>query len=110
MGITDNVVRSRMLEFAKQEGKHHSDEQMVLPFKQYHPLFDREEWRTIPILKKLRDKAIRQLAQRGVTLLGGSTEEAPDAYKPMDEVLAASEKLVKVVGRIYPRIVRMNQE
>ena len=50
------------------------------------------------------------LAQRGVTLLGGSTEEAPDAYKPMDEVLAASEKLVKVVGRIYPRIVRMNQE
>ena len=52
----------------------------------------------------------RQLTQRGVTLLGGSTEEAPDAYKPMGEVLAASEKLVKVVGRIYPRIVRMNQE
>ena len=52
----------------------------------------------------------RQLAQRGVTLLGGSTEEAPDAYKSMDEVLVASEKLVKVVGKIYPRIVRMNQE
>ena len=37
----------------------------VLPFKQYHPLFDREEWRTIPILKKLRDKAIRQLGTSG---------------------------------------------
>ncbi len=52
----------------------------------------------------------RQLAQRGVTLLGGSTEEAPDAYKSIDEVLAASGKLIKVVGRIHPRIVRMNQE
>ena len=52
----------------------------------------------------------RQLAQRGVTLLGGSTEEAPDAYKSIDEVLAASETLIKVVGRIHPRIVRMNQE
>ena len=52
----------------------------------------------------------RQLAQRGVTLLGGSTEEAPDAYKSIDEVLAASKKLIKVVGRIHPRIVRMNQE
>jgi tRNA-splicing ligase RtcB len=37
----------------------------VLPFKQYHPLFDREEWRTIPVLKKLRDKAIRQLGTSG---------------------------------------------
>ncbi len=52
----------------------------------------------------------RQLAQRGVTLLGGSTEEAPDAYKSIDEVLAASKQLIKVVGRIHPRIVRMNQE
>lgn len=52
----------------------------------------------------------RQLTQRGVTLLGGSTEEAPDAYKPMDEVMVASKQLVKTVGRIYPRIVRMNQE
>ena len=57
-----------------------------------------------------RHALTRQLAQRGVTLLGGSTEEAPDAYKPMDEVLAASKQLVKVVGRIHPRIVRMNQE
>ena len=52
----------------------------------------------------------RQLAQRGIRLLGGSTEEAPDAYKSIDKVLAASKQLVNVVGRIYPRIVRMNQE
>lgn len=37
----------------------------ILPYKQYHPLFDRSEFKDIPILKKLREKAVRQLGSSG---------------------------------------------
>ena len=37
----------------------------ILPFKQYHPLFDKNEFREIPILKNLREKAVRQLGTSG---------------------------------------------
>lgn len=37
----------------------------VLPFKQYHPLFDKSEFREVPILKKFREKAVRQLGSSG---------------------------------------------
>ena len=37
----------------------------ILPYRMYHPLFDRSEFRDIPILKKLRDKGIRQLGSSG---------------------------------------------
>ena len=37
----------------------------VLPFKQYHPLFDKSEFREILILKKFREKAVRQLGSSG---------------------------------------------
>lgn len=37
----------------------------VLPYKQYHQLFDKSEFRDIPILKKLREKAVRQLGSSG---------------------------------------------
>ena len=37
----------------------------ILPFKMYHPLFDRSEFRDIPILRKLREKAIRQMGSSG---------------------------------------------
>ena len=37
----------------------------ILPFKQYHALFDKSEFREIPILKKLREKAVRQLGSSG---------------------------------------------
>lgn len=52
----------------------------------------------------------KQLAEAGVELLGGTPEEAPAAYKPMREVMAAAEPLVEIVGTISPRIVRMNNE
>ena len=52
----------------------------------------------------------KQLAEAGVELLGGTLEEAPAAYKPMREVMAAAEPLVEIVGTISPRIVRMNNE
>lgn len=37
----------------------------ILPFKQYHALFDMSEFREIPVLKKLREKAVRQLGSSG---------------------------------------------
>lgn len=52
----------------------------------------------------------KQLEESGVTLLGGTAEEAPGAYKPMREVMAAAQPLVEIVGTIRPRIVRMNKE
>jgi tRNA-splicing ligase RtcB len=52
----------------------------------------------------------KQLDAAGVTLLGGTTEEAPAAYKPMREVMASATPLVEIVGTITPRIVRMNKE
>jgi tRNA-splicing ligase RtcB len=42
-----------------------------------------------------------------VTLIGGSTEEAPTAYKNIDSVMKSQEDLVTIEGKFYPRIVRM---
>jgi tRNA-splicing ligase RtcB len=52
----------------------------------------------------------RYLAERGVTLLGGGIDEAPQAYKRIDEVIAAQRDLIDIVGRFTPRIVRMASE
>jgi tRNA-splicing ligase RtcB len=49
----------------------------------------------------------RYLKDRGVTLLGGGIDDAPQAYKSIVEVLAAQSDLVTVLGRFDPRIVRM---
>lgn len=51
----------------------------------------------------------KQLVEGGVTLIGGTTEEAPLAYKDIDMVMAAQQELVNIVGKIVPRIVRMNE-
>ena len=45
-----------------------------------------------------------------VTLIGGSTEEAPSAYKNIDSVMKSQEDLVTIEGKFYPRIVRMANE
>lgn len=50
------------------------------------------------------------LNQQGVTLIGGSVEEMPLAYKDIDRVMPAQESLVDIHGRFMPRIVRMNKE
>lgn len=52
----------------------------------------------------------KMLSQAGVTLIGGSTEEMPLAYKDIDRVMHTQEALVEVQGRFMPRIVRMNKE
>ena len=48
------------------------------------------------------------LEGRGVTLLGGGIDEAPQAYKRVEEVIAAQCDLVEVLGQFQPQVVRMD--
>jgi tRNA-splicing ligase RtcB len=50
------------------------------------------------------------LQQQQVTLIGGSVEEMPFAYKDIDRIMPAQETLVEIHGKFMPRIVRMNKE
>lgn len=52
----------------------------------------------------------KTISNAGVTLIGGSTEESPLAYKDIDEVMSAQESLVAIHGKFTPKIVRMNRE
>jgi tRNA-splicing ligase RtcB len=58
---------------------------------------------TVSAMKKL-------LTNAGVTLIGGTVEENPLAYKDIERVIAAQSGLVDIQGKFYPRIVRMNKE
>lgn len=42
-----------------------------------------------------------------VHLIGGSPEEAPIAYKDIDEIMKCQGLLVTTEGKFYPKIVRM---
>ena len=59
------------------------------------------------IAKGDRDAYLRE---RGVTLLGGGMDEAPQAYKDIQSVIAAQDDLVEVIGTFTPRVVRMADE
>lgn len=52
----------------------------------------------------------KYLAEYGVTLIGGTTEEAPMAYKDIRAVMEAQKELVNIEGTIIPKIVRMSEE
>ncbi len=47
------------------------------------------------------------LEDRGITLLGGGLDEAPMAYKNIQEVMGHQQELVDIVGTFHPKIVRM---
>ena len=51
----------------------------------------------------------KNLAECGVTLIGGTTEEAPMAYKDIHCVMEAQKELVNIEGTIIPKIVRMSE-
>ena len=59
------------------------------------------------ISKSARDDYLKQ---RGVSLLGGGMDESPQAYKPIEQVIAAQSDLVELLGKFTPRIVRMADE
>ncbi|MFL5789270.1 MAG: RtcB family protein, partial [Flavisolibacter sp.] len=48
------------------------------------------------------------LTKNGVVLMGGGLDEAPMAYKDIHEVMRAQQQLVEIVGKFYPKIVRMD--
>lgn len=57
------------------------------------------------ITKTERD---RYLKARGVTLISAGLDEAPQAYKPIEAVIAAQADLIDIVGRFTPLMVRMD--
>lgn len=50
----------------------------------------------------------KYLQERGITLIGGGIDEAPQAYKRIEEVIARQSDLVDVLGEFCPRVVRMD--
>ncbi len=48
------------------------------------------------------------LSERGVTLIGGSLDETPQAYKDIEAVVGLQGDLVDLVGKFTPKIVRMD--
>jgi tRNA-splicing ligase RtcB (3'-phosphate/5'-hydroxy nucleic acid ligase) len=53
------------------------------------------------------DAVRRELAGKGIELRGGAADEAPDAYKRLDAVLAAHGDTIEVVHRLTPLGVAM---
>ena len=50
----------------------------------------------------------RILKDQRITLIGGGLDESPEAYKSIDQVIAAQSDLVEVTAKFSPRIVRMD--
>lgn len=54
-----------------------------------------------------KEEQYAYLSKRGVTLIGGGLDEAPQAYKPIQGVIQAQSDLVDILAVFQPRIVRM---
>jgi tRNA-splicing ligase RtcB len=62
-------------------------------------------------LQSLTPKQLRDvLDKNGVTLIGGGLDEAPQAYKDIEQVMKIQQNLVHVVGTFQPKIVRMSED
>jgi tRNA-splicing ligase RtcB len=55
-----------------------------------------------------KDFLKKELQTHGVTLIGGGLDEAPMAYKNIEEVMKSQTQLVDVLGKFYPKIVQMD--
>jgi len=51
----------------------------------------------------------KMLKNAGVTLIGGGLDEAPIAYKDINQVIENQKDLIKVEGKFIPKIVRMDK-
>jgi tRNA-splicing ligase RtcB (3'-phosphate/5'-hydroxy nucleic acid ligase) len=54
-----------------------------------------------------RSSLDKYLAEKGIELIGGGTDESPLAYKNIHQVMEYQKDLVEVIGVFYPKIVRM---
>ena len=60
-------------------------------------------------LANITHEALRkELKEHGVKLIGGGLDEAPFAYKDINEVMQSQTTLVDVLGKFYPVIVQMD--
>ncbi len=50
----------------------------------------------------------KHLKQQGVSLIGGGIDEAPIAYKNIEEVINEQQTLINIEGKFFPKIVRMD--
>lgn len=64
--------------------------------------------RTSAINSITQDALDNELKKHGVTLLGGGLDEAPFAYKDINEVMQSQTALVDIVGTFKPKIVKMD--
>ncbi len=55
-----------------------------------------------------RTERDRYLKERGITLLSAGLDEAPQAYKSIQAIIAAQSDLIDVIGQFKPLIVRMD--
>jgi tRNA-splicing ligase RtcB len=51
----------------------------------------------------------KMLKQANVTLIGGGVDEAPMAYKNLEDVMSSQKELLNIEGKFYPKIVRMDK-
>lgn len=61
--------------------------------------------------EKFRFGAVRgMLREQGITLLSAGADEAPGAYKDIEQVMGAQQDLVDTVARFDPKLVKMAPE
>jgi tRNA-splicing ligase RtcB len=61
--------------------------------------------------ESITNSSLKKMLQgKGISLIGGSPEESPLAYKDIDEVMNHQKMLVNTEGKFYPKIVRMHKE
>ncbi len=51
----------------------------------------------------------KMLKNTGITLIGAGVDEAPIAYKNLEEVMEHQQELIKIEGKFTPKIVRMDK-
>ncbi|MBS1600918.1 MAG: RtcB family protein [Bacteroidetes bacterium] len=60
-------------------------------------------------MNSITQNVMKEMLQKhGVKLLGGGLDEAPHAYKDIEEVMRSQKQLVDVVGKFIPKIVKMD--
>ena len=61
--------------------------------------------------RRFTNRSLRDVLHRsGVELIGGGTDEAPDAYKNIKDIMTYQKGLVEILGTFEPRIVRMSKD
>ena len=70
----------------------------------------RKHSRKETISRNTKSEMRKELRRKRVSLIGGALDESPYAYKSLEKVMSYQEDLVDIVGKFYPRIVRMDRD